>query len=104
MTNSFSKQSSIIESLEINIGTEEQLSITSMILHVEFSSHKDVITCSTVDDNILYSTSKDGYLKCFNIDEKRQMRSINVSQMPISACVKIPNSCFIVLALWDDTM
>lgn len=104
ITNNFSTQNSLVESINENEFSEEQLTITNVNLFTEFGSHKDVITCSIVDGNFLYSTSKDGYLKCFNLEEKRQTRSINVSQMPISACVKIPNSSYIVLALWDDTM
>lgn len=78
------------------------------IKHLKFSgeylAHKDTITSTLIDGNVLISTGKDGILKCYDIQEKHQIRSISVSQLPISSCIKIPDSNTIIMGSWDNTM
>lgn len=39
-----------------------------------YQSHKDLISSVAVNGNIVTTTAKDGLLKCYNMEEKRQVR------------------------------
>lgn len=67
-------------------------------------SHKDLISSVLVDGNIVVSTGKDGLLKCYNTNEKRQVRSISMGNMTISSCIKIPEQNSYILGCWDNSM
>lgn len=69
-----------------------------------FQSHKDLISSVLVDGEIVVSTGKDGLLKCYNMRDKRQTRSVSVANMPISSCIKIPNLNSFILGSWDNSM
>lgn len=69
-----------------------------------YQTHKDLISCIVPDGDVIISTGKDGLLKCYNVKEKRQVRSVPVGSLPISSCIKIPNSSSVVLGSWDNSM
>lgn len=48
--------------------------LTDMFINAELNSHRNDITSILIDQRNIFSTGKDGILKCFNIDEKKQMR------------------------------
>lgn len=48
--------------------------INQLVLGHQVQSHKNIVTCVIVDSGHIISTGKDGLLKCYNINEKRQTR------------------------------
>lgn len=79
--------------------------INELIYYDDGPSHKDVINCMLYDGNGgIVSVGKDGLMKCYNVDERRQKRCVTIGQLPLSSCAKIENSNTIVLASWDNTM
>lgn len=69
-----------------------------------YQTHKDLISCIILDGDVVISTGKDGLLKCYNVKEKRQIRSVPIGSLPISSCIKIPNTNSVVLGSWDNSM
>lgn len=69
-----------------------------------YQSHKDLISSVLVDGNIVVTTGKDGLLKCYNLKEKRQVRSVSIGTMPLSSCIKIPDQNSFILGSWDNSM
>lgn len=69
-----------------------------------YQSHKDLISSVLVDGNVVVTTGKDGLLKCYNLKEKRQVRSVSIGNMPLSSCIKIPNQNSFILGSWDNSM
>lgn len=45
-----------------------------MFIDAELNAHRNDITSILIDQRNIFSTGKDGLLKCYNIDEKKQMR------------------------------
>lgn len=79
-------------------------SFKSISLLDSYQNHKDLISSVLVDGNIVVSTGKDGLLKCYNLKEKRQVRSVSIGNMPLSSCIKIPNQNSFILGSWDNSM
>uniref|UniRef100_A0A182PBK7 WD repeat-containing protein 55 homolog n=1 Tax=Anopheles epiroticus TaxID=199890 RepID=A0A182PBK7_9DIPT len=78
-----------------------------MTLHkqAEYCSHKDEITAVAVDRPAghVFTTSKDGTMTCYSLGERRKIRSVQLSDLPISS-VQIAPDRSIILGGWDDTM
>lgn len=91
--------------LDLN-GTVDELeeNFKTLKLHDNYQTHKDLISCIVSDGDLVYSTGKDGLLKCYNVKEKRQVRSVPVGTLPFSSCIKIPNLNAVVLGSWDNSM
>uniref|UniRef100_A0A336L658 CSON005487 protein n=1 Tax=Culicoides sonorensis TaxID=179676 RepID=A0A336L658_CULSO len=69
-----------------------------------FTSFKDSILSLFYSENILISTGKDGNIKCFNIKENTQIRNVQVSTYPISACARFLNSTHIICSSWNNSI
>uniref|UniRef100_A0A182ML46 WD repeat-containing protein 55 homolog n=1 Tax=Anopheles culicifacies TaxID=139723 RepID=A0A182ML46_9DIPT len=84
------------------IGTSTQMSIRKQ---AEYFSHKDVITAIAVDRTVgnIFTTSKDGTMTCYSLSERRKIRSVQLSDLPISS-VQIADDRSIILGVWDDTI
>ena len=91
--------------LSIDDGTG--LKVTQDVkLDFEYHPHRLTVTCMVFEQETgtIYSTSEDGTLKIFDWRTKRQTRSVNLGTMPISSCVRIPDTEIFVLGCWDNTM
>uniref|UniRef100_A0A182W5G0 WD repeat-containing protein 55 homolog n=1 Tax=Anopheles minimus TaxID=112268 RepID=A0A182W5G0_9DIPT len=84
------------------IGTSTQMTIRK---ETEYYSHKDVITGIAVDRAVgnIFTTSKDGTMTCYSLSERRKIRSVQLSDLPISS-VQIADDRSIILGVWDDTI
>lgn len=71
-----------------------------------YNAHRDSITAVIFDkiNDTVISTSKDGILKCYSIEEKRQTRSISMGSSPLSCCAKLPNANVLALGSWENNM
>ncbi|XP_055383066.1 protein FAN-like isoform X2 [Condylostylus longicornis] len=69
-----------------------------------YAAHKDEITSIYADDDKIWSTGKDGILKCYSILEKRQTRSISIGSLALSSCVNIPLKNTIIVGSWDNSI
>jgi hypothetical protein len=73
-------------------------------LATQYNSHKDDILAITLDSfNNIITTSKDGIFKFYSSKEKRQIRSVQISVLPLSSVQIISNSD-IIFGCWDDSM
>jgi factor associated with neutral sphingomyelinase activation len=52
----------------------------------------------------LFSVSQDSTLKLFSLSAGRQLRSINVSELALSACVLTPDEKRLLIASWDNNV
>ncbi|GAB0089168.1 protein FAN [Sergentomyia squamirostris] len=78
--------------------------LKDLSLDVKYSAHKDIITSMVIDGQCVISTGKDGVLKCFDFEQKRQLRSVPISSMPISSCIKLPGVNVVVVGSWDNSI
>lgn len=72
----------------------------------EYQCHKDDITSILFDSasKYIYSTSKDGSFKCFDLVNQKQIRSVYLGPMPVSSCFKIPATDVYILGSWDNNL
>ncbi|XP_058815825.1 protein FAN-like [Topomyia yanbarensis] len=84
------------------MSTESEICID---LDIQYYSHKDEITSLLLDETMgsIFTTSKDGTFKCYSLTEKRQIRSVQVSDMPLSAA-RLSSGKSIILGCWDNSI
>ncbi|KAL3282016.1 hypothetical protein HHI36_005219 [Cryptolaemus montrouzieri] len=73
-------------------------------LYISFSSHKYIVSSIFIskDQNNIISVGHDSKLKVFSIEYKRQIRSANVGNMPLSSCIQLPDINVLVVGSWDN--
>ncbi|XP_062537016.1 protein FAN-like [Armigeres subalbatus] len=74
-------------------------------MDAQYFSHKDEITSMLLDDSTknIFTTSRDGTFKCYSLVEKRQIRSVQISDMPLSA-IRLTNGNSVILGCWDNSI
>ncbi|XP_055603286.1 protein FAN-like [Uranotaenia lowii] len=76
-------------------------------LDAQYFSHKDEITSLVVDKKStgrsIFTTSKDGTFKCYSLSERRQIRSVPISDMPLSA-IRLTSEKSVILGCWDNSI
>ncbi|XP_055630908.1 protein FAN-like isoform X2 [Toxorhynchites rutilus septentrionalis] len=74
-------------------------------LDVQYFSHKDEITSLLLDEptESIITTSKDGTFKCYSLSERRQIRSVQISDMPLSA-IRLIDEKSVILSCWDNSL
>lgn len=79
---------------------------SNISLEFEYQPHRKEITSVFYDPStqMIYSASQDGCLKSYDVENRKQARSVNLGTMPISSFVKIPDSELFVLGSWDNSM
>uniref|UniRef100_A0A2M4CUC0 Putative neutral sphingomyelinase n=2 Tax=Anopheles darlingi TaxID=43151 RepID=A0A2M4CUC0_ANODA len=84
------------------LGSERKIELKK---EIEYFSHKAIITALAVDaiTGNIFTTSKDGTMTCYNTHEKRKMRSVQVSDLPLSS-VQLSSDGSIILGGWDNTI
>jgi factor associated with neutral sphingomyelinase activation len=75
-------------------------------MSAQMSAHKDeIMSIHLFGENNLVSTGKDGNLKCYNFQEKRQTRMVPIGDgSPLSSVVKVPDSNVLILGSWNNSM
>lgn len=78
--------------------------VTKLTLCLDCKGHKEIITdvCITKDKKYIFSVSKDGLLKMYSFEEKRQLRSINVYNMALSSCSLMEDDRTVIVGSWDN--
>ncbi|XP_076336883.1 protein FAN-like isoform X2 [Tachypleus tridentatus] len=86
------------------IGQQWSSSMSSLELIAEHKLHKDAVTavCISKDSKSVFSVSLDSLLKMYSLEEKRQLRSINISHMALSSCYLMEDGKTIVVGSWDN--
>ncbi|XP_041776593.1 protein FAN-like isoform X1 [Anopheles merus] len=71
----------------------------------EYCTHKDAITAVAIDRAVghIFTTSKDGTMTCYSLGERRKIRSVQLSDLPISSVQLAPDRS-IILGGWDNTI
>ncbi|EDS28930.1 neutral sphingomyelinase [Culex quinquefasciatus] len=74
-------------------------------LDAQYFSHKDEITSLLLDEPTtnIFTSSKDGTFKCYNLVERRQIRSVQISDMPLSA-IRLTSAKAAILGCWDNSI
>ncbi|XP_044751109.1 protein FAN-like [Coccinella septempunctata] len=69
-----------------------------------FSTHKNTVGSIFIskDQKNIVSVGHDSKLKVFSMETKRQIRSANIGNMPLSSCVQLPNVNILVVGGWDN--
>jgi len=71
-----------------------------------FQSHKEPVTAVAIAYNkqFVVSVGLDSLLKMYSISEKRQVRSVTLSSMPLSSCIIMPDDKSLIVGSWDNNM
>ncbi|XP_077504121.1 protein FAN-like [Amblyomma americanum] len=69
----------------------EHMLHNEMVTHVCFSSSKSSV----------FSVSQDSLLKLYSLEQKQQLRSVNISHMALSSCI-VMNDKTVVVGSWDN--
>lgn len=74
-------------------------------LDAQYFSHKDEITSLLLDEptESIITTSKDGTFKCYSLSERRQIRSVQINDMPLSA-IRLIDEKSVILSCWDNSL
>lgn len=65
--------------------------------------HREAVTCVVVQDNKVVSVGKDGTLKVYDQDLKKQIRSVMLCSTPLSSCVMVAQH-IVAVGSWDNEM
>lgn len=65
--------------------------------------HKEAVTCALRCKNRVISVGKDGTLKVYDVDQRKQIRSVVLSRTPLSSCVMVDEST-VAAGSWDNEM
>ncbi|XP_029730273.2 protein FAN [Aedes albopictus] len=95
-------------SIDAPVGCPRTLSMDGELriaMDAQYFSHKDEITSMLLDEETkhIFTTSKDGTFKCYSLLERRQIRSVQISDMPLSA-IRLTNGKSAILGCWDNSI
>ncbi|CAL1532355.1 unnamed protein product [Lymnaea stagnalis] len=78
--------------------------LNKMNCHLQYTLHKDAVSevCMSPDGLSTFSVSQDSFLKMYSLEEQRQLRSVNMSQMALSSCEVMEDNKTIVVGCWDN--
>lgn len=78
----------------------------SLTIETTYTGHKDTVTAVrfSPDGKQLFSASLDGLLKVYSVDEKRQLRSIGISNMALSSMTMMPDGKTVIVGSWDNSV
>ncbi|CAH0404999.1 unnamed protein product [Chilo suppressalis] len=63
--------------------------------------HKEAVTCALRQGPRIISVGKDGALKVYDVEQKKQIRSITLCLTPLSSCVMIDDN-IVAAGSWDN--
>lgn len=58
----------------------------------------------TKDENTLFSASKNGSIKIFDLQKHKQMRNIPISKLALSSCLLTEDEKHVITGAWDNYM
>ncbi|XP_072169728.1 protein FAN-like [Diadema setosum] len=98
------------ESSSNQIGKKSPRSPWERITHLQpsfhYKLHKDSV-CDlklSSDNKTVFSVSKDTQLKMYSLEDQRQLRSVSLSNMSLSAVLVTPDDKNAVIASWDNSI
>jgi len=103
------KEDNLQDESKKEIEAEEFLKGSSMSELKQISSyqlHKDTVraVCFSQDQKNLFSVSQDCLLKMYSLEENRQQRSINISNMALSSMKLMPDGKTALIGSWDNNV
>eukprot|EP00026_Physarum_polycephalum_P001800 Phypoly_transcript_01803.p1 GENE.Phypoly_transcript_01803~~Phypoly_transcript_01803.p1 ORF type:complete len:984 (+),score=105.94 Phypoly_transcript_01803:185-3136(+) len=80
--------------------------ISNIELDFSFKLHRDAVTSVCLSRNLdtMYSVSQDTSLKIYSLTEKKQLRSVNLCGLALSACQLAPEEKSIIIGSWDNNI
>jgi len=97
-----------IESLDfLNAAPSNELKwpdFTSLQCNFSYKLHRDAITAvnMTKDQTTLFSVSKSGNMKIFDLEKRKQMRNIPLSKLALSSCILSEDETHAIAGAWDN--
>ena len=58
----------------------------------------------TKDQTTLFSVSKSGNMKIFDLEKRKQMRNIPLSKLALSSCILSEDETHAIAGAWDNYM
>lgn len=65
--------------------------------------HKDAVTCVVRQGARIISVGKDGILKVYDAEQRKQIRSVILCTTPLSSCVMVDEN-IVAAGSWDNEM
>lgn len=65
--------------------------------------HREAVTCVVLQDSKVVSVGKDGTLKVYDQDVRKQIRSVILCATPLSSCVMVDQHT-VAVGSWDNEM
>lgn len=108
------------DNIQLNQATDDKLSakhkksglhnfhwnrnMESLTIIAEYKLHKEEVTDVTIssDGKNIFSVSQDSLLKMYSLEDKRQLRSINISNMALSSCYLMNDDKTMIISSWDN--
>lgn len=80
-------------------------SAESLMASDPFRLHRDVVTsvCLSPNGSTMYSVSQDSTLKIYSLADSKQLRSISISQLALSACALTNDGSSVIISSWDNS-
>jgi factor associated with neutral sphingomyelinase activation len=80
--------------------------VTNIELDFSIKLHRDAVTSVCLSRNLdtMYSVSQDTSLKIYSLSEKKQLRSVNLCGLALSACQLAPEEKSIIIGSWDNNI
>ncbi|XP_070575197.1 protein FAN-like isoform X2 [Ptychodera flava] len=72
----------------------------------EHRLHKDTVMCVKLSEDCknIFSASQDTMLKIYSLEDQRQLRSVNLSNMALSSLAIMPDDKTILVSCWDNNV
>ncbi|XP_033115395.1 protein FAN-like [Anneissia japonica] len=86
--------------------TKDWSQLANLLPYQRHKLHRDTVTslCLSADNKHVYSVSQAGVFKVYSFEEQQQVRGINLSSMPLSSIILLPNEKLVLIASWDDSV
>ncbi|KAK6184595.1 hypothetical protein SNE40_007040 [Patella caerulea] len=93
-----------IELSKSNVKTMSLEDLQNMDIYLQYSLHREAVTDARLspDTPNIFSVSQDNLLKMYSLEDRRQLRSVNMSSMALSSCIVMPDNKTIVVGSWDN--
>ena len=81
------------------------LSLTTRLILPYYRVYRPVTSvCLSAEGDTIFSVSQDSSLKIYSRPDKRQLRSVNVSELALSACALSKDGRSVFVSSWDNNV
>ncbi|XP_077982163.1 protein FAN-like isoform X3 [Glandiceps talaboti] len=90
----------------VMIGASNWIDMEQLTPCFDHKLHKDSVMCVKLSDGCknIFSASQDTMLKIYSLEDQRQLRSVNLSNMALSSLSIMPDDKTILVGGWDNNV